>query len=824
MCRHSDFDRSPLVQICCLRPAMKRIELWFFLTISTTLLSPSSSGFAQARSASEATGYAMVHGIVRSEAGGEGLAGVNVYLEETGQGSATDFAGYFRIERVRSEAATLVASRIGYRTYRQLINPVRGDGVRLEIHLSPQPIELDEMLAQAERPFSAASSRTVRDFDLVVRPARTAQDLLQLAPGLITAQHAGGGKAEQIFLRGFDADHGTDVNISVDGLPVNMVSHGHGQGYADLHFIMPAVIRSVDVHKGPYSAAYGNFSTAGSIAFTTRDHLDHNLIRVEGGSFDTHGITALYEVPLGSTHQGAYLAGQFHNTDGPFESAQGFQRFNLFGKFHAHISESSRLGVSVSGFASAWDASGQIPERAVSGGVIDRFGSVDDLEGGATSRHDINLRYEASRESHRFLLQGFASSYSFKLFSNFTFFLDDADQGDMIEQTDQRNLVGLNGTYQFTSELFSGIATTSLGGCLRSDDVGVSLWKSPSRIRFASLVDSEIRERNMCLWIQEDLVPSSWFRLQLGMRADYFTFDVDDRLEVGPGALLPHASGFAQRSIVSPKASLVFTPISALDVFVNAGTSLHSNDARSIVIGERVADLVGVYRREGRSDEEINDLLAARHLDAAQMGVESLPRAVGFELGARSHVSRRLTVAAALWRLDLEREYVYVGDGGYTELSGQSRRHGVDIEARLGVTSWLSADVDLNLAKPTLVDEPDGANAIPLAPRRTSSGGLTILHPSGLEGSVRYVHVGSRPAIEDGSIMAEGFTMINLFGAYRIGPVRVDVAVENLLDIVWNEAQFATTSRLRTESLPVSELHFTPGNPRNVRLGLAYLF
>jgi hypothetical protein len=231
-----------------------------------------------------------------------------------------------------------------------------------------------------------------------------------------------------------------------------------------------------------------------------------------------------------------------------------------------------------------------------------------------------------------------------------------------------------------------------------------------------------------------------------------------------------------------------------------------------------------VYRRQGLNETAIDDLLTEKNFDPEQRGGDVLPRALGFELGFRSNVGRHLNIAAAAWSLDLEREYVYVGDGGFTELSGQSSRYGVDFEVRLGITSWLSADADINFARARFVDEPADADAIPLAPRRTSSGGLTILHPGGFEANLRYVHVDSRPANEDGSIMADGFTILSTFAAYRVGPVRVHAAIENLFDIDWNEAQFATTSRLRAEPVPVSELHFTPGSPRRLTMGLAYLF
>lgn len=345
-------------------------------------------------------------------------------------------------------------------------------------------VELDKILVIGERAYSTASSRSIRLFDLNIRPVNTAQDMLQLAPGLVIAQHAGGGKAEQIFLRGFDADHGTDVAISIDGLPVNMVSHGHGQGYADIHFAIPELVDSIDVFKGPYFARYGNFSTAGAVQFQTKERIDRNLLKIEGGQFDTQKLTGLFQLPHSNKQQNTYFAGQFYNTDGPVESEQDFQRFNLFGKFNLHLNEMSKLALTASSFSSAWDASGQIPHRAVDTGLISRFGNIDDLEGGQTGRQDLNLQYTSTNEEKtKMVIQPYFSRYNFKLFSNFTFFLENPELGDMIEQTDDRTIVGLNTEYSFTNNISNMQFNTTFGGGFRSDDISVSLWHSPNRRR-----------------------------------------------------------------------------------------------------------------------------------------------------------------------------------------------------------------------------------------------------------------------------------------------------------------------------------------------------
>lgn len=772
-----------------------------------------------------AQSVSMIKGIVKDAENGNGLPGVNVVLAGTNRGASTDGNGNFTIQRLRPGGYNLIASVLGYAESRTSVTIEAGRETNVILSLTAKSIELDELLVQADRSYSTASSRAVRDFDLKIRPNRSAQDMLQLAPGLIIAQHAGGGKAEQIFLRGFDADHGTDVNISVDGMPVNMVSHGHGQGYADLHFMIPEVIEEVDVYKGPYFAEFGNLATAGAVAFRTREHIEGNMLRAEGGAFHTYRLTTLYQVPTQSPHNNAYFAGQFYNTDGPVDSPQGFRRLNLFGKFHTHLSDAAKLSFDISGFSSAWEASGQIPQRAIDRGLINRFGSLDDLEGGTTGRQNLNFLYEATGSGNsEFQIQAYASKYNFKLFSNFTFFANDPVNGDMIEQTDARQILGLNTKYKFYHNLGLGVTTATFGGGYRADDMDVALWHSPNRVRLDKRVDANVAERNLFLWAQEELVFSPQARLQLGLRGDYFTFDLEDHLETLPSNGLPHASGFAQEAIVSPKANLVISPSRRLDLYANFGTGFHSNDARDVIIDQRVTDVQKALRRNGLSAQQITDSLAALNFDPAHLNTQTLPRAVGGELGFRTRIGEWLNFGAAAWLLNLESEFVYVGDEGTTEASGRTKRYGMDFEARLKLLSWLYGDGDVTLSTGKLRDEPSAANEIPLAPRFIATGGLTVRHPSGLDGALRLRHLADRPANEDNSVVAQGYTVLDLSASYRFGSYQINFVVENLTDTDWNEAQFDTESRLRGEVAPVSELHFTPGNPRNARVGLSYSF
>ena len=765
-----------------------------------------------------------ISGLITDDSSGESLPGVSILLEDTRLGTTTDIKGRFHIPNVEPGTYFLQASIIGYRSYKAKVKISQGQETQLDFHLHPSPIHLSEVLVQSERVYSAASSRSMRTFDLEIRPNRTTQQMLQMAPGLIVAQHAGGGKAEQIFLRGFDADHGTDVAIDVDGLPVNMVSHGHGQGYADLHFMIPDVIERVDVFKGPYFAQYGNLATAGAVSFQSRDHLEHNEIRFTGGSFGTANYTMLYQLPMADIGETVYFAGNYYRSNGPFDSPQNLQRFNVFSKVHTHLSERSTLTLDLGAFSSAWDASGQLPVRGIATGLIGRWGAIDDLEGGTTGRNNVNLTFRSKGLNNSdFTTQAYFSRYNFKLFSNFTFFLTDPINGDMIEQIDDRHLFGFKSDYSFYHNLGPYLVRATVGGGMRGDNTDVGLWKNISRERNQSLVDSRVLERNFSLWGREEIFLSSQWQLMLGLRADYFTFQVEDRL-VGLPADLPHASGYAQDQIVSPKATLVYSPGRSLDFFFNAGKGFHSNDARNVVIDQRVGELERMFTAQGRSRDELLDALAERHFDFGHIEAGTLPSAIGAEIGLRSRRFSKLNFAAALWWLDLDSEYVYVGDAGTTEESGSSRRIGLDLEARFEVLKWLWADADVNFSRGTVRDAPMSLNEIPLAPRLTSTGGLTARHQTGFEGALRYIHIGDRSANESGSVIAEGYTLFNINASYLFGRCRTQIIVENVFDVKWNEAQFDTESKLRGEAESVSELHFTPGNPLSLRIGLGYLF
>ena len=311
----------------------------------------------------------------------------------------------------------------------------------LVIVLEEKRYQLDELIITEE----LNAMRTISKLDLNTSPVNSSQEVLRKVPGLIIGQHAGGGKAEQLFLRGFDVDHGTDVSISVDGMPVNMVSHAHGQGYSDLHFLIPETIQKIDFGKGPYYGQQGDFNTAGYVDFSTRDYLKDSQISMSVGDFNSLRTLGLFNLLGNTKRQNAYLAAEYIATDGPFESPQNFNRLNLFGKYVIFSPENDKLSLTASHFTSRWDASGQIPQREVDNGNITRFGAIDDTEGGQTERTNFNVEFSKYiSDDTRLKTNAFYSNYSFELYSNFTFFLEDPVNGDQIKQQEERHIFGVN--------------------------------------------------------------------------------------------------------------------------------------------------------------------------------------------------------------------------------------------------------------------------------------------------------------------------------------------------------------------------------------------
>jgi hypothetical protein len=315
-------------------------------------------------------------GTVSDAKNGTPLIGAVVQVKSSLIATTTDLNGRFEFKNIHIGTYDLAFSFLGYKTVVKKIEVKENITDSITLNLEESVVDLTEVIIQGTQPISAASSKEFRAIDMQLKPFRTSQDMLLMVPGLFIAQHQGGGKAEQIFLRGFDCDHGTDVSVNVDGMPVNMPTHAHGQGYADLHFLISETVDEMEVNKGPYLANIGDFYTAGAVNFKTKDILENNLVKIESGQFNTKKYTLMFQPDNGGIEQNGYIAMQYHRSDGPFISPENFERMNIFGKYFFQLTPNSKLTFSVGGFSTGWNASGQIPDRAVKKGLISRFGGI----------------------------------------------------------------------------------------------------------------------------------------------------------------------------------------------------------------------------------------------------------------------------------------------------------------------------------------------------------------------------------------------------------------------------------------------------------------
>lgn len=706
------------------------------------------------------------------------LQEVNILNKKTDKHSHSDEFGNFMLEKV-SIGDTLYFSHVGFESKSYVVKSLTEE---LVIKLKLKSIALEEVVLAPR----VDILNLITDIDIQTNAVNSSQDILNKVPGLFIGQHAGGGKAEQIFLRGFDIDHGTDINLSVDGLPVNMVSHAHGQGYSDLHFVIPETVDKIDFGKGSYYEDKGNFATAGYVQFQTKERLDKSSIKLEGGQFDTFRLLGMFNV-LNEAKHNAYISTEYLATDGAFESPQNFSRINVFGKYTGYLNPKDKLGVTLSHFTSKWDASGQIPQRAVDSGLITRFGAIDDTEGGNTSRSNILINYDKMiSDSETLKSFGYISKYDFELFSNFTFFLEDPVNGDQIKQKEDRTIFGVSSEYKkvFSRDKFNG--HWNAGISLRNDrSFSNELSRTLNRHQTLQRIQfGDINETNLGGFIGTTLEFGKW-TFNPSVRLDYFNFQYNDALQI------QYETQKESKAIVSPKFNVIYDYSDSLQFYVKTGKGFHSNDTRVVV---------------------------------AEEGKEILPATYGFDTGVVWKPTSKMFFNLAYWYLYVEQEFVYVGDAGIVEPSGETRRQGIDVSYRYQPLSWLYWSVDANYTHARSINDPDGQNFIPLAPDFTLVSGLNINFKDGFYGGINVRHIDDRPANEDNSIVAEGYTVADLNMGYRWKDVSFGVQVQNLFDVDWNETQFATESRLQNEVNPVEEIHFTPGTPFFLKASIQYNF
>jgi outer membrane receptor protein involved in Fe transport len=642
---------------------------------------------------------------------------------------------------------------------------------------------LDELRGE---PLSA-SQGVVTDEQLALRPVLRTGELMEVVPGLIVTQHSGDGKANQFFLRGFNLDHGTDLATSVDGVPVNMPTHGHGQGYTDINFVIPELVESIEYRKGPYYAETGNFSAAGAVNLRYRRTLDQPIVVLEGGEDDysrafVGGAAAL----AGGT---LLFGGEYAHIDGPWLLEENYRKRNGMLRYSREGS-GGRFSITALGYEGDWRATDQIPLRAVHSGEIDRFGTVDPTDAGASHRYGLAIEWGTVFGAWQASGLLYAADYSLDLISNFSYFTD-PERGDQFEQVDDRRIYGGEWTGEASFSALGREQDITMGVQLRHDDIEqVGLYRTMARERFAGVREDSVRQTSYSLHGSVRTHWSERVHTTLGLRADHFEFDVNAGLTANAGR--------ANDSIVSPKFALVLGPWRQTELFFNVGRGFHSNDARGATISVDPIDGVTAVER-----------------------VDPLVSALGFDVGLRTALLPDTQLSVSLWGLDLDSELVFVGDAGTTEASRASERRGIELAGVWNPVPWMIVDVDLAWSTARFTDFDAVGDEVPGAVERVASIGLAIDHPSGWFGGARFRHFGAAPLIEDNSVRSSGTTLVNLEAGYRFSKrLQASAAVYNVFDRTDNDISYFYESQLAHESEPVADIHFHPVEPRTLRVTL----
>ncbi|MGQ0811207.1 MAG: TonB-dependent receptor [Nitrospiraceae bacterium] len=651
-------------------------------------------------------------------------------------------------------------------------------------------VDVPEVSVLGERPVAASSQQFIPDQEYLLQPQGRPAQVLRLIPGFVAVEHSGGaGKADQYFLRGFDADHGTDVAFFSDGMPINFRTHAHGQGYTDLNFIIPETIQGLDVFKGAYLPEFGDFATAGAINFKTREVVKEGVVQLAGGQFDTQRHLLMFSPTKDKVR--TLFAVEGYYTNGPFQNDNRYFRANVLGKATMNPTSRSELSLTGTFHKAQWNGSGEIPLRAVTDGTLDRFGSVDPSEGGKTIRSTARLNYHVDTTSGgQFFANAYGQYYKFDLFTNFTFFLNDPENGDGFQQSDRRVIYGGDTGWRQNLEVLGIPSVVTAGVQARVDDIHLRLGPQVTRNSLGTTVDSDVLEASYAPFLKAEVQPARWLRLAGGVRSEVFTFDVRNRCPDCP----EQPAGRTSSGLILPKANLILGPWFNTEFFANYGEGFHSNDARS----------------------------------AVAPGSSPFARAKTYEVGVRSKPwgPDGIELIATAWAVDLQSELLFVGDEGTTETRGPSRRRGIEVAARGQVVGPLYVNGSFTWTKA----EFKNGDAIPLAPELTAYGAVILRYPEGLTTQLQATYVGVRPLIEDRSFKAPSWVDVDLSTRYKLpvklshGRLEAFLFVQNILNTKWEQAVFAFESRLRNEAAGVTDIHFVPGNPRFVMGGLAWYF
>jgi hypothetical protein len=637
----------------------------------------------------------------------------------------------------------------------------------------------------------SATQGTIGQDQLKERPILRTGEILEAIPGVIVTQHSGAGKANQYFLRGFNLDHGTDFATWLDGMPINMPTHAHGQGYTDLNFLIPELVDGIDYRKGPYYADVGDFASAGAASIRYFSTLPKSLATLELGEFDFVRAVFLHSVEVGPGRLIVGLEGA--HDDGPWDVAENFVRMNGVIRY-AEGDARNGWDVTLMGYRGEWNATDQVAQEAIRGGLVDRFGTLDPTTGGRSHRYSLSGSWRTGDAKSVTRVNAYLIEYKLDLFSNFTYFLDDPVRGDQFEQLDHRYILGAAASHERFDKWFGAEMDNEVGLQTRNDLIPeVSLHKTQARSRYQTVRDDRVLENSLGLYVRNRADWTPWFRSEVGLRGDVYWFDVESSLKAN--------SGTASDGLASPKLSLIFGPWEKTELYLNGGLGYHSNDARGTTIKVDPNDGVTPVQK-----------------------VDPLVRTKGADLGVRTAGVDGLQSALSGFILDIDSELLFVGDAGITEPSRPSRRTGLEFANYYSPLPWLTLDADAAYTWARFRDEDPVGRHIPGAIEGVVSGGISIHHLDGFLASLRVRYFGPRPLVEDNSVRSASTTLVNARVGYEYQSATIALEVFNLLNAKSDDIAYFYQSRTTPAGVAADDVHVHPVEPRNFRMSFTLRF
>jgi hypothetical protein len=764
-------------------------------------------------SATNAQTGGSITGQVSDETGGV-LPGVTVDVFRSGEmftETVTDGAGQYRFDDLPAGPVEITFRLINFTLVRRNVTVTPGttataDAVLLVAASADIVITAPRTfrnLAEIENPAenlvgiaAAGSEGAITATQLAVRPVNRATEVLETVPGMVISQHSGEGKANQYYLRGFNLDHGFDFAQTIAGIPVNMPTHAHAQGYADSNFLIPEMVSGVQFRKGPYYAENGDFSSAGSANISYFNVLDRPIVTVTGGSFGYGRFLGAASPRVGDGHLlGAF---EWEQDNGPWVIPNNKEKYNGVLRYSRGDTRNG-LALTFLGYSNDWHSTDQIPQRAVDNRTISRFGFIEDSDRGETSRYAgvFDWQLSGARDSTR--LTGFVQRYNVQLFHNFTYFLNDPVNGDQFEQFERRWTSGAKLTHRRLGHFGGNHAESAFGADFRNDSVGgpLGLYHTRETTRLETTRADDVDQQSVGLFADTEIEWSRSVRTTFGLRGDIYHWNVISNN--------PLNSGNDTAGILSPKVSAAFGPWRGTELYANWGLGFHSNSGLGVVLHV--------------------DPVTGQPVTAAP----PFARANGAEVGVRTVALRGLQTTATLWHLGFDSELIYVGDSGSTEEGPASRRTGVEITNYVYPNKWVALDLDLSFSKARFVDVPSGEEYVPGALNRVISAGIAVNPPAGVRsgpiGSARLRHFGPRPLVEDNGVQSEATSIVNGEIGYRFSEqLRLTAEVYNMFDAKVSDIDYFFESRLRDEPLGVEDIHFHAAIPRSARLALRVSF